>query len=61
MRSVLILLLFLALPAEAFPLVSVGSLQLPAWVERDGVRSPLRPGAELKQGDVVHVGAGGRA
>ena len=61
MRSVLILLLFLSLPAEAFPFVSVESLQLPAWVERDGVRSPLRPGTELKRGDVVHVGAGGRA
>jgi hypothetical protein len=38
----------------------VDSVQLPAWVERAGKRSPLVPGLELRAGDQVYTGAGSK-
>jgi hypothetical protein len=39
----------------------VEGVQMPAWVERGGHRSPLAVGMELKAGDAVKTGAGARA
>jgi len=39
----------------------VSAVQMPGWIERAGVRSPMAPGAALRTGDVVWTGAGGRA
>jgi len=46
-------------PAPA-PLASVAAVQLPAWIDRAGVRLPLAPGAELRAHDQVTTGAGSR-
>jgi hypothetical protein len=35
-------------------------VQTPAWVERDGKRTPLVPGMELRAGDQVITGGGSR-
>jgi hypothetical protein len=45
----------------AQPAASVDSVQMPAWVERNGRRSPLLPGMELRAGDQIFTGAGSRA
>ncbi len=60
MRLLLFLLSLLSLSAQAFPLMTVEALQLPAWLERGGVRQPLLPGAGIRQGDGLVVGGGGR-
>ena len=39
---------------------TVGGVQTPAWVERDGKRTPLVPGMELRAGDQVITGGGSR-
>jgi hypothetical protein len=46
--------------AAAQVAASVEGVQMPAWVERNGVRAPLLPGMELKAGDQVYTGAGSR-
>ena len=46
--------------ACAQPAAVVEGVQMPAWVERDGVRSPIQPGMLLQPGDVIHTGAGSR-
>jgi len=38
----------------------VEALQMPAWITRDGQRTPLAPGAQLKSGDSITTGAGSR-
>ena len=40
---------------------TVDGVQMPAWLERGGVRSPLLPGMELKAGDKVITGGDSRA
>lgn len=45
--------------AQAQPAVVEG-VQMPAWVERAGARTPLAPGMALRQGDQVRTGAGSR-
>jgi rhodanese-related sulfurtransferase len=47
-----------ALPASAQSPsdISIAGLQLPAWVERDGVRQPLRIATRIKAGDSLHTG-----
>ena len=40
---------------------TVEGVQMPAWIERGGVRTPLLPGMELRAGDQVVTGAGSRA
>jgi hypothetical protein len=47
--------------APAQPAASIEGVQMPAWVERAGVRRPLAVGMELKGGDTVTTGAGSRA
>jgi hypothetical protein len=38
----------------------VEGVQMPAWVERGGARTPLAPGMNLRQGDQVRTGGGSR-
>lgn len=40
---------------------TVEGVQMPAWIERNGVRSPLLPGMELKPGDTVITAGESRA
>jgi hypothetical protein len=53
---------FLALSQAAAAQVAatVEGVQMPAWVERHGVKSPLLPGMELKAGDKVLTGGESR-
>ena len=53
--------LFGAPAAVAQPAASVEGVQMPAWVERGGRRTPLLPGMELRAGDQIFTGAGSRA
>ena len=46
--------------APAQPAAIVEGVQMPAWVERGGVRRPLAIGMELRGGDEVKTGAGSR-
>jgi len=46
--------------AAAQPAAVVEGVQMPAWVERDGRRTPAAPGMELKPGDQLKTGAGSR-
>ena len=39
---------------------TVEGVQTPAWVERDGKRTPLAPGMQLRAGDQVVTGGGSR-
>ena len=48
------------LGAAAQVAATVEGVQTPAWVERDGKRTPLVPGMELKAGDQVITGGGSR-
>lgn len=54
---------FLALShaAAAQVAATVEGVQMPAWIERNGVKSPLLPGMELKAGDTVITGDTSRA
>lgn len=45
----------------AAPLATVEAVQAPAWLERNGVVSPLTPAMELLSGDSVRTGSGARA
>ncbi len=59
-RLAFVLLGLLPSMLMAAPAAVVEGLQMPAWLERDGARTPLRPGMELKSGDQLHTGAGAR-
>jgi hypothetical protein len=54
-------LLALSHAAAAQVAATVEGVQMPAWVERNGVKSPLLPGMELKPGDKVVTGGESRA
>jgi hypothetical protein len=45
---------------SAAPAAVVEGLQMPAWLERGGARSPLQPGMELHNSDQLHTGDGAR-
>ena len=49
-----------AVQAMAAPAAVVEGVQMPAWVEHDGVRTPLAPGMALVGGDRVSTGAESR-
>lgn len=53
--------LFAAAPVRAQSAASVEGVQMPAWVERNGRRTPLLPGMQLRAGDQIFTGAGSRA
>ena len=38
----------------------VEAMQMPAWVDRAGIKQPLKPGMELNPGDVLTTGPGAR-
>jgi len=38
----------------------IEALQMPAWVERDGVKQPLKPGTPINSGDIVTTGQSAR-
>ena len=54
------ILLCVGRTAAAQVAASVEGVQMPAWLERNGQRTPLLPGMELKAGDQVSTGAGSR-
>ena len=59
------LLLALVLAVSSFqvlaqPAAVVDGVQMPAWLERDGKRTPLAPGLELRAGDAIISGTGAR-
>jgi hypothetical protein len=61
MKTILTFLLFAAaLPTLAAPVVQVDAIQMPAWVERSGVRQPLATGQALNSGDKVLTGKDAR-
>jgi hypothetical protein len=45
---------------HAAPMAVVESLQLPVWVEHNGIRAALAPGMILSGSDTVATGAGAR-
>jgi hypothetical protein len=50
-----------ALPVQAArPAAEVESLQMPAWLVRDGKRTALAPGTLLRNGDRIETGASAR-
>lgn len=51
----------LASQALAAPYAVVDAVQSPAWLERDGQRSPLVPGMALSNRDRIETGANARA
>lgn len=53
-------LLALSPAALAQVAASVEGVQMPAWIERNGVKSPLLPGMELRPGDSVLTGGDSR-
>ncbi len=62
MKSLLLALVLAisSLPALAQPAAMVDGVQMPAWLERDGKRTPLAPGMELRAGDAIISGTGAR-
>lgn len=44
----------------AAPVALVEGVQMPAWVERTGLKIPATPGMELKQRDELRTGSGAR-
>ena len=56
----MLLLALVAAPAAAQVAATVDGVQMPAWVERGGSRTPLTPGMQLRAGDEVHAGGGSR-
>ena len=59
------LLLALVLAISTFqvlaqPAALIDGVQMPAWLERDGKRTPLAPGMELRAGDAIISGSGAR-
>ena len=56
MRNIVaVLLLLLAMPAQAAPEVVVQGIQMPAWLQRGTNTRPLSPGMELSNGDIQQV------
>lgn len=53
-------LLAASCPGFAQIAATVEGVQMPAWVERNGVRQPIVPGMELRAGDQVISGADAR-
>jgi hypothetical protein len=62
MKTLLLALLLgiASLQASAQPAAVVDGVQMPAWLERDGKRTPLAPGMELRAGDRITTGDGSR-
>ncbi|MGH8667787.1 MAG: FecR family protein, partial [Burkholderiales bacterium] len=52
--------LFASSQVAAQPAAVIEGVQMPAWVERAGTRTPISPGMVLQPGDVIHTGANSR-
>ncbi len=52
--------LFASSQVVAQPAAVVEGVQMPAWVERGGTRTPISPGMVLQPGDVIHTGPSSR-
>lgn len=52
--------LFASSQVAAQPAAVIEGVQMPAWVERAGARTPISPGMMLQPGDVIHTGANSR-
>jgi hypothetical protein len=61
MRYGLLALLALMSPNLFAAIAVVEGVQMPAWVEQDGMKMPLTPGTRLRNSDIVSTGDGGRA
>ncbi len=59
-HALLAVLLIASAQAHAQPAAVIEGVQMPAWVERDGQRTPIQPGMVLRPGDVIHTGPGSR-
>lgn len=60
MKNIALIILALATALPAWAETRVTGVQSPAWVERNGARTPIGPGVLLQQGDRVLTGPGGR-
>lgn len=60
LHALLAALLVVSAQARAQPAAVIEGVQMPAWVERDGQRTPIQPGMVLRPGDVIHTGPGSR-
>ena len=62
MKSLLLALMLAVSSIQAFaqPAAVVDGVQMPAWLEREGKRTPLAPGMELRAGDRIISGNGAR-
>lgn len=61
MKYGLLALLILISPPLLAAVAVVEGVQMPAWVEQDGVKTPLSTGIALQNSDIVTTGEGGRA
>jgi hypothetical protein len=52
--------LFASSQVAAQPAAVIEGVQMPAWVERAGARTPISPGMVLQPGDVIHTGPSSR-
>jgi hypothetical protein len=57
----LLALLTLISPSLLAAVAVVEGVQMPVWVEQDGVKMPLTAGIALQNSDIVSTGEGGRA
>lgn len=62
MKSLLLALVLAIAPFQALAQSAavVDGVQMPAWLERDGKRTPLAPGMELRAGDAIVSGSSAR-
>jgi hypothetical protein len=61
MKYWLLAVLALISPTLLAAVAVVEGVQMPAWVEQDGMKTPLTPGCQLHNSDVISTGDGGRA
>lgn len=59
-RLIVILLMLVAMPAQAEPEALVQAVQMPAWLHRDANITPLRVGTTLHNGDKLVTGSNAR-
>jgi hypothetical protein len=59
-KRLLVLAAFIALPVWAAPAAVVEALVAPVWIDRNGREQALELGAEIRNGDRIRSGEGGR-
>ena len=58
--SLFLSLCFFVVSAHAAPGAIIESMQMPAWIQRDDMKSPLKPGMEINSGDMIISGENSR-